>query len=157
MTSITGATIINASSAELADSEDAGQIRKKGGEAMTEPTAALDIIPDDGLMDGGEPYTPEEMAVGTSAQPELPGIPTGRPVQAKMLAEFGTAPGAGGSKPGLVDVEALKRQAAARPLPGQQELPAGEGMACENCGRYFTPALEHQTCCCAACTENHYS
>lgn len=39
--------------------------------------------------------------------------------QVKMLEEFGTAPGQGGKKETLIDVEAEKRKEAAKPLPGQ--------------------------------------
>ncbi len=65
---------------------------------------------------------PEEMAKGTSIQPGLAGM--GKEAQqVKAFEEFGTAPGAGGKKHGLFDVEALKAQQAAKPLAGQTVLP----------------------------------
>ena len=61
----------------------------------------------------------------TSVQTGLPGI-SNKPAQAKMFEEFGTAPGQGGSKPGLMPeyIEALERKLNKRivVLPGQQEL-----------------------------------
>lgn len=46
--------------------------------------------------------------------------------QVKMLEEFGTAPGQGGSKQTLIDVEAEKAKQAAKPLPGQIDFMTGK-------------------------------
>jgi len=62
------------------------------------------------------------MAPSTSVQTGLEGFGT-KPAQSQMLGEFGGA-GTAGKKIGLIDKEALKAKAAARPLPGQ--IPAPE-------------------------------
>jgi len=64
---------------------------------------------------------PEEMMPSTSVQVGLEGFGK-EAAQAKMLEEFGTAPGAGGKKETLVDAEAIKRAEEAKPLPGQYRL-----------------------------------
>jgi len=64
---------------------------------------------------------PEGVETPISVQTGLPGME--RPAQMKAFEEFGTAPGMGGAKPGLVDIEALKRAQAAKPLEGQVALP----------------------------------
>jgi len=63
--------------------------------------------------------TPEVViAARTSVQPGLMGIgPEG--VQVEAFGEWGTAPGAGGEKVLLVDVEAIKAAEKTKPLPGQ--------------------------------------
>lgn len=58
------------------------------------------------------------LAPSTSVQVGLAGIGPSH-AQVKMLEEFGTAPGAGGQKQLMVDVEALKAQEEAKPLKGQ--------------------------------------
>jgi len=61
------------------------------------------------------------MQQGTSVQVGLGGLGK-ETAQSKMLEESNTAAGQGGSKPGLIDVEAEKRRAAAKPLPGQMVM-----------------------------------
>jgi hypothetical protein len=58
--------------------------------------------------------------VGITAQPTLPGVDTGRAVQTSMLAEWGTAPGTGGRKVGLIDPAPYLKKVTA--LPGQQVM-----------------------------------
>lgn len=58
------------------------------------------------------------LAARTSVQVGLAGL-SKKPAQVKMLEEFGGAPGAGGKKETLIDVEAEKAKEAAKPLPGQ--------------------------------------
>ena len=62
-----------------------------------------------------------EMAPSTSVQTGLPGMGE-EAAQAKMLEEWGTAPGAAGQRQQLVDVEAIKAAQSARPLEGQEPL-----------------------------------
>ena len=57
----------------------------------------------------------------TSVQVPLPGI-SDQPCQSEMLAEWGTAPGAGGRKDALIDVNAIEKREEAKPLPGQLTL-----------------------------------
>lgn len=63
----------------------------------------------------------DKMAAGTSVQVGLAGMGKDA-AQVKMLDEFGTAPGTGGRKDTLIDVDAIKRKEAAKPLPGQAEF-----------------------------------
>jgi len=58
------------------------------------------------------------LAARTSIQVGLAGLGP-QTAQVKMLEEFGGAPGAGGKKEKLIDVEAIKRKEAAKPLKGQ--------------------------------------
>lgn len=62
-----------------------------------------------------------DMKQGTSVQTGLQGLGKEN-AQVKAFEESNTAAGAGGSKPGLVDIEAEKRKAATKPLPGQLAL-----------------------------------
>jgi len=64
----------------------------------------------------------EQMATGTSVQTGLAGMGK-ESAQSQMMAESNTAAGQGGSKAGLVDVEAEKRKSASKPLPGQLTMP----------------------------------
>ena len=61
------------------------------------------------------------LAARTSVQVGLAGLGK-ESAQTKMFEEFGGAPGAGGVKETLIDVEAEKRKEAAKPLPGQVAL-----------------------------------
>jgi len=67
------------------------------------------------------PIPKAEVTAPISVQTGLEGME--RPAQMKAFEEFGGAPGAGGAKPGLVDIAKLKAQQAAKPLPGQVGLP----------------------------------
>ena len=62
-----------------------------------------------------------EMAPRTSVQLGLTGMGP-ESAQVKAFEEFGGAPGMGGVKPGLVDIETMKAAQAAKPLPGQAEM-----------------------------------
>ncbi len=63
----------------------------------------------------------DTLAPRTSVQTGLSGFGK-EDAQSSMLAEFATAPGAGGRKDTLIDVEDIKVAEAAKPLPGQARL-----------------------------------
>jgi len=65
------------------------------------------------------------LAARTSVQVGLAGIGK-EAAQTKMLEEFGGAPGAGGEKQTLIDLEAEKAKEKAKPLPGQIRLEEAE-------------------------------
>lgn len=65
------------------------------------------------------------LAPSTSVQVGLAGMGK-ETAQVKMLEEFGTAPGQGGKKETLVDVDAIKAREASKPLPGQIDFITGK-------------------------------
>ncbi len=67
----------------------------------------------------------QALAPSTSVQVGLAGMGK-ESAQVKMLEEFGTAPGAGGKKDTLVDVEAIKARETAKPLPSQIDSMTGK-------------------------------
>ncbi|MFC1904659.1 hypothetical protein ACFLXT_02730 [Chloroflexota bacterium] len=67
----------------------------------------------------------QELAPSTSVQVGLAGLGK-ETAQVKAFEEFGTAPGAGGKKDTLVDVEAIKAAEADKPLPGQIDFITGK-------------------------------
>lgn len=67
----------------------------------------------------------QEMATGTSVQTGLSGFGK-ESAQGSMMAEFGTAPGQGGKKETLIDIEKEKAKEEAKPLPGQINLLTGK-------------------------------
>jgi len=97
--------------------------------STTTPTPSAELAkPDTGRVEEavrlgegvgrGRPEAGITLAPSTSVQAGLAGIGP-EAVQVKAFEEFGGAPGAGGQKGTLVDVEVIKVAEKAKPLPGQ--------------------------------------
>jgi hypothetical protein len=105
----------------------AGTTTRKGLEkpdaGRTESTKG--VAKEMGAGDKNDTEGGQKLAFGSSVQVGLSGFGKDS-AQVKMLEEFGTAPGQGGTKQSLVDVEAIKAKEAAKPLPGQIDFMTGK-------------------------------
>jgi superfamily II DNA/RNA helicase len=110
----------------IVESPPPGQVSLMGFAPLTKEEMVNTVIQKQRKEQGLAPVTELALAPRTSVQVGLEGMGK-EAAQVRMLEEFGA--GASEKKQTLVDVEAMKARAAAKPLPGQIEMEAKEPSA----------------------------